>query len=83
MKKVVVPTVADMWASYQRDVVPAAAGFTQMTETRRAFYAGAFAMYKAITKDVADLPDDKAMAALALLHGELVGFGLDVARGVA
>lgn len=36
--------VAKAWASYREQVVPAAAGSTQVQECQRAFYAGAQAM---------------------------------------
>ena len=38
-------TIFSEWQSFERDVVPAAAPAIQREEMRRAFYAGAQAMY--------------------------------------
>jgi len=51
------PTVADGFASYWRSVVPAGAPDVQVQECRRAFYAGAWAMYCALVIHTADLSD--------------------------
>ena len=37
-------TVHDQWVSYLEQVMPSNAGPIQIQETRRAFYAGAFAL---------------------------------------
>lgn len=65
--------IAPMWNAYLREVIPAAAPDVQRTECRRAFYAGAQAMYSLM---VADLPEDgdDAEAHLRELHEELAAF---------
>lgn len=37
--------IAEHWESYRRDVVPKDASETQLTETKRAFYAGAWGAF--------------------------------------
>jgi hypothetical protein len=76
-------SAADMWASYQRDVIPATAGPTQVTESRRAFYAGGFAVLKHMLGEVAALPDAQAMKAVDRLYAEMLQFGVDVGQGKA
>lgn len=39
-----IPTIKDKWNGYLESVVPATASIAQVTETRRAFYAGALAV---------------------------------------
>lgn len=38
------------WTTYRNKVIPKAAGSTQLTESRRAFYAGAWALYTLMMK---------------------------------
>lgn len=40
------------WQSYRQKVIPPNAGPTQLTETRRAFYAGAFAAVDRVCEHV-------------------------------
>jgi hypothetical protein len=58
-------TLLDGWDSYQRDVLPASAGETQRTETRRAFYAGAVMMWSSIHAASRDAGPEATAADLA------------------
>lgn len=53
-------TIGEVWASYVADVLPAMASDVQREETKRAFYAGATAMFAAVL--AASEPDDEAEA---------------------
>jgi len=68
------PTVADAFASYRRDVIPAAATDVQVEECRRAFYAGAWQMYLSLVLQTADLADAEGERYLEALSDELMAF---------
>jgi len=66
--------IGEEWASYQAEVVPADAPEVQREECKRAFYAGAQAMYVAVL--AASEPDDEDVceARLAALQREMEDF---------
>jgi len=66
-------SVGEGWASYLSAVVPVAAGEAQREETKRAFYAGAAAMFGAML-DAAALEEDAAAARLESLDRELADY---------
>ncbi len=72
--------VGALWDSYERAVVPKEAGLEQRTECRRAFYAGAGAVFAAIASIVD--PTTEEVTAGDLL-AELVQFARDVQAGKA
>lgn len=75
-------SMAHAWANYYlhilrpSGVVPAS---TQYIETRRAFYAGAAAMFCSVM-GATDLPDDQAEQTLNGLQKELEDFGTAVGK---
>jgi hypothetical protein len=77
-------TMAEQWASYERDVVPDTAGPIQRIESARAFYAGAQALLDLISGlGVDDISDDQGAAMIESLHQELKAFADDVQAGRA
>ncbi len=60
--------IAGKWSSYREQVVPAEAEETQVVETRRAFYAGAAAVYWTLIHKLGDSPDPTPED-IALLDG--------------
>jgi hypothetical protein len=80
-----VMTIKEQWESYVRAVMPASVGQVQLQETRRAFYAGAYAMITALTAGVSDeaemTPQD--VNVMESLHRELEQFYSDVKQGKA
>lgn len=72
-------TIADQWASYEAEVLPATAGETQRIETRRGFYAGAQALLALINSvSIDDVSEDQGAAMIEQLHQELMAFSRDV-----
>jgi hypothetical protein len=66
--------IGESWASYLAEVVPATAPEVQREECKRAFYAGAQAMFQAVMQ-TADLPDDDASEArLVAIEREMQDF---------
>lgn len=65
------PTIRELWTTYLANVVPAAASAAQREETKRAFYAGAQAMFLAVMG--ATMPEDERVceAHLTALEREL------------
>lgn len=78
-------SLADEWASYAADVMPANAPEVQRVETRRAFYAGAGAMFGCMTGglDANHEPTDLDVAYIESIHQELKQFSRDIAKGTA
>lgn len=66
-------SVGEAWASYLAAVVPPGAGATQREESKRAFYAGAAAMFGDML-DAAELEEDAAAARLETLDRELADY---------
>ena len=74
--------IASQWDSYRRDVVPARAPLIQLQETRRAFYAGAWAalqLLAAVSSD--DVSEDAGAAYIESLHQECRDFVASMLRG--
>ena len=59
------PTIAEEWDTYETKVLSPSCPVVQRPETRRAFYAGASAMFHALTEGVVELPDDKQIPRMA------------------
>lgn len=74
--------IADLWASYRR-VLPSDAHATQVIETRRAFYAGAFALLEALDNILEPglEPTEKDIESLESIHRELQEFVKSVEAG--
>ncbi|MGE3857264.1 MAG: hypothetical protein AB7G21_09955 [Dehalococcoidia bacterium] len=49
--------IADEWAKFAERVLPASAGGVQRQETKRAYYAGAVALWHRLQRIVSDEPD--------------------------
>jgi hypothetical protein len=75
-------TVREMWDEYARDVMPRGASAIQVQETRRAFYAAAWAMHQALA-GLAEGSNEDGCVALTLWEIELRRFLGDVAAGRA
>jgi len=66
--------IGEAWASYVDAVLaPAGAGAAQREETKRAFYAGAAAMFSAML-EAAELDEDPAAARVEALDRELADY---------
>lgn len=69
------------WRTYQRDVIPPGAPAVQHEECRRAFYAGAMALFGLVTRVGADAVSEEAGAAFVeALNQELQAYGREMAR---
>jgi hypothetical protein len=66
--------IGEAWASYQAQVVPADAPPVQREECKRAFYAGAQAMYQAVMRAVEPADEDACEARLAAIGQEMQDF---------
>ncbi len=72
------------WQSYKREVLPIDPSPTQVSETRRGFYAGAQSMLNLMSKvEVEDVSVDQGVEHLERLTRELEAFFLDVGEGRA
>lgn len=73
------------WDSYQREVVPKNASTTQRWETRRAFYAGAQALFQTIINLLEPGSDatDADLRMMDEIDAELKEFANAVERGRA
>lgn len=69
------------WLTYQRDVIPKDAPTVQYEECRRAFYAGAAALFGLVTQVGEDAVSEEAGAAfLDQINQELQAYGREMAR---
>lgn len=66
------------WQSYNEAIVPAAAPPLQREECRRAFYAGAWALYWLVLEATADPDEEKCERNLKALHDELKSITVDL-----
>ena len=68
------------WASYRTAVVPKDAGEIQVEETRRAFYAGAAALYSVVMRMLEPGAEatEQDLANMVELNAELLEFGMSV-----
>lgn len=76
-------TVQSAWEDYRAKVIPPTAPPVQITETRRAFYAG-FAAAFGMMDDISNsLSEDAACAVFDSLETEMVEFAASVVKGEA
>ena len=73
------------WLKYRDAVIPKAAGATQLLETRRAFYAGAWAFYSLLMNSLEPGTDEtpKDLELMAKLDAEMREFRRAVETGRA
>lgn len=77
-------TIQQQWESYLRDVIPVGASALQISECRRAFFAGARGMFSSLQEASADpVSEDDGVVELEKLNQELQTFVTDVAEGRA
>ena len=77
--------IATEWENYKRAVLPKDAPAVQVTESRRAFYAGSWAFY-ALVMNLLDSdrePTEKDLQMMANLDAEMREFGERVKKGWA
>jgi hypothetical protein len=76
-------TLADLFDSYRKRVIPAGASDVQLTECRRAFYAAAYSMLMLLLNDIGGdaMSEEDGVAVLDALKAECEAFG--EAGGVA
>jgi hypothetical protein len=73
------------WQNYRRKVIPVHAAQVQLIESRRAFFAGAWAYYSLVMEHMTPdkEPTDADMKFMAQLDAEMRAFGERVKRGEA
>lgn len=77
-------TIRDAWDSYRVNVLPRDAPPVQVSECRRAFYAGVWAMVNVNMRIGEDsVGEAEAMGILVAITEECESFSLDVQRGKA
>ena len=78
-------TIEKIWLEYRKKAIPPNAGDTQLTETKRAFYAGSLGLLKAIMCRLEDglEPTKKDLDFMDSIADELNNFFGEVKRGVA
>jgi len=68
-----------LWLSYREEVVPPDADFTQVLETKRAFFSGALALLNAfmgpLLEEGPEEPTEQDMMRMAEIDEELRAFG--------
>lgn len=78
--------VDEAWQIYAEHAIPADAHVIQYVEERRAFYAGAMAVYSTLMEAFGTEEEDvtdKDLAVMAMVHDELTQFMMDVVTGKA
>jgi hypothetical protein len=73
------------WVNYRNAVIPRDAGSAQLTESRRCFYAGAWALYALMMNRMEGVaePTDGDMNLMASLDAEMREFTARVTKGWA
>ena len=74
------------WITYRNAVIPNNASSTQLSESRRAFYAGAWALYSLMMNNFEHGTEDetpKDLELMAKLDGEMRDFKERVVKGWA
>jgi hypothetical protein len=73
------------WKSYEAEVLPPGCSTIQRTETRRAFYAGAQALFRGLLSRFTDdhEPTEQDLAQMSQVDEELKAFAHDLRRGRA
>lgn len=74
MSKPKTQTIAQMWISFSKSVVPPNASIIQRTEMKKAFYAGATSLLSAMKGMDESLSEDEGAQILESYESELVGF---------
>jgi len=75
-------TVQEQWGSFSKIAIPKDAPDVQVTEMRRAFYAGVESMLRIqLAIGDAEISEDDAMAMLEGVYDECRRFAAEVARG--
>ena len=77
------PKIEEQFKSYQEKVIPAGASAAQLTETRRAFYAGAAAAAHLILDCDPNISDEALEADIINVRRELQEFADKVKGGKA
>jgi hypothetical protein len=77
--------LSELWQSYADHVIPPTASPIQRQETRRAFYAGATALFNGVTAGLTEGPEprEEDVRALEALSEELEAFARDIQAGKA
>ena len=77
--------IEEKWHSYRRDVIPDGAPEVQLTECRRAFYAGAAGLMNLVVGGMSDEPEPTQadLDMMDELKAELDAFGRAVRSGEA
>lgn len=75
----------DEWLGYVREVMPADVSTVQYQETRRAFYAGGWALLSLIQRMLSPgaEPTAEDLLNMQMLHTEFLAFTRDVTEGRA
>lgn len=74
--------VGRLWRSYRINVLPARCSPVQESETKRAFYAGAFAALSELDATAStDIPEDQQVDRLQAMMLELIAFQQSVVKG--
>ena len=73
-------TLAAGWEDFRRRVLPADAGAVQISEMRKAFYAGAAVMYDQMVLGPVAMSDEQTERHLQALHEELQEFAAEMLR---
>jgi hypothetical protein len=78
-------TLAEIWAKYEREVMPRDAGETQRRESRNCFYAGAAVLFSIIMRNMSagDEPQPEDMELLDNLAAEIKAFELETVERAA
>jgi hypothetical protein len=77
-----IKVIAKAWEGYRRTVMPADAGPEQVTETRRGFYAGAWALLTTMMALGSDeIDEDQGVDILESVKAEIEAFYRDVNEG--
>lgn len=73
----------ETWKSYRQRVMPSTVSQTQDTETRRAFYAGGYAMLLLVKHIPDELSEDDGVEFLKSLEAECLEFVAKIKAGRA
>lgn len=67
----------DAWRSFRLTVIPPTASAVQVSEMRKAFFAGAAILQSIITRGMSEdeEPTEEDLALMETIHDELVAFG--------
>lgn len=74
-------TIQQLWNTYEKNCVPADASTVQIQETRRAFFAGAAAMWQLFGQIADQGSEEKSHQMFERLDKELVEFMENLGKG--